>query len=170
MFSFKVSTVLKGAFTANETPNNQVQSKFRRSENTRIKDAVQALALCHNVTPVYENNENCETGSITSETEADQHLQASVSAVTYQASSPDEVALVQWTQDVGLALSRRDLNSMQLKTPDGRLINYSILQIFPFTSETKRMGIIVKVNLKRFIRQFQALISVIIYFTGFAKW
>lgn len=68
-------------------------------------------------------------------------------AVTYQASSPDEVALVQWTQEVGLTLSRRDLSSMQLKGPDGRLLNYAILQIFPFTSETKRMGVIVKVKL-----------------------
>lgn len=67
--------------------------------------------------------------------------------VTYQASSPDEVALVQWTQEVGLTLSRRDLSSMQLKAPDGQYLNYSILQVFPFTSETKRMGIIVKVKL-----------------------
>lgn len=28
--------------------------KVRRSENTRIYDAVHALALCHNVTPVYD--------------------------------------------------------------------------------------------------------------------
>lgn len=84
-------------------------------------------------------------GSVTSETEADQHMQTSNEGVTYQASSPDEVALVQWTQQVGLTLSRRDLTSMQLRAPDGRLYNYSILQVFPFTSETKRMGIIVKV-------------------------
>lgn len=55
------------------------------------------------------------------------------------------MALVQWTQEVGMTLSRRDLSSMQLKAPDGRLLNYAILNIFPFTSETKRMGIIVKV-------------------------
>lgn len=86
------------------------------------------------------------TDSVASETEADQHLQASDDrTVTYQASSPDEVALVQWTQEVGLTLNRRDLTSMQLLAPDGRVINYSILQVFPFTSETKRMGIIVKV-------------------------
>lgn len=72
-------------------------------------------------------------------------MQTSNEGVTYQASSPDEVALVQWTQQVGLTLSRRDLTSMQLRAPDGRLYNYSILQVFPFTSETKRMGIIVKV-------------------------
>lgn len=78
-------------------------------------------------------------------------MQTSNEGVTYQASSPDEVALVQWTQNVGLALSRRDLVSMQLKAPDGRLYNYSILQVFPFTSETKRMGIIVKVSISGFL-------------------
>ena len=33
---------------------------------------------------------------------------------------------------------------MQLKTPNGKILTYIILQIFPFTSETKRMGIIVR--------------------------
>ena len=58
-----------------------------------------------------------------------------------------QVALVTWTEEVGLALVRRDLNSMTLRNPQGQLINYQILQIFPFTSESKRMGIIVKVRL-----------------------
>lgn len=30
--------------------------KIRRSEQTRLHDAVKAIALCHNVTPVIENN------------------------------------------------------------------------------------------------------------------
>lgn len=45
---------------------------------------------------------------------------------------------------MGLALIKRDLTSMQLKTLNGQILNYTILQIFPFTSETKRMGIIVR--------------------------
>ncbi|XP_066259510.1 probable phospholipid-transporting ATPase IIB isoform X1 [Euwallacea similis] len=141
----EVSSVLRTAYLNNgESPlNTGAPTKFRRSETTRVKDAVQALALCHNVTPTYESDNN-DSGSITSETEADQHLQATIREVTYQASSPDEVALVHWTQEVGLTLFRRDKDSMQLKAPDGRLMNYAILQIFPFTSETKRMGIIIK--------------------------
>jgi len=51
---------------------------------------------------------------------------------------------VKWTDEIGLALVKRDLNSMQLKTLNGQILNYTILQIFPFTSETKRMGIIVR--------------------------
>ncbi|KAF7283909.1 hypothetical protein GWI33_022738 [Rhynchophorus ferrugineus] len=143
----EVSYSLRTAFSScgeNGSEGSGAPTHFRRSETTRIKDATQALALCHNVTPVYETNDKNDSGSIASETEADQHIQASTMEVTYQASSPDEVALVHWTQEVGLTLFHRDLNSMQLKAPDGQLLNYNILKIFPFTSETKRMGIIVK--------------------------
>ena len=61
----------------------------------------------------------------------------------YQASSPDEVAIVKFTQRIGLALVNRDIRKIQLKTPFGHL-EFDILDIFPFRSETKRMGIIVK--------------------------
>lgn len=56
-----------------------------------------------------------------------------------------QVELVRWTQSVGLTLVNRDLNSLQLKTPSGQILSFYILQIFPFTSESKRMGIIVRV-------------------------
>lgn len=57
-----------------------------------------------------------------------------------------QVALVVWTESVGLALLKRDLTSMHLRAPNGSVVGFQILQIFPFTSETKRMGIIVKVG------------------------
>lgn len=52
---------------------------------------------------------------------------------------------MQWTESVGLALVHRDLTSMQLRTPGGQILTYSVLQTFPFTSDSKRMGIIVRV-------------------------
>lgn len=55
-----------------------------------------------------------------------------------------QIALVKWTEDVGLAVIKRDLTSLNLQTSNGDILNYTILQMFPFTSETKRMGIIVK--------------------------
>jgi len=64
--------------------------------------------------------------------------------VTYQASSPDEIALVEWAEQVGLTLVHRDLQYLTLQLNSSQeLFHYKILQIFPFTSETKRMGIIV---------------------------
>ena len=61
-----------------------------------------------------------------------------------QASSPDEVALVSWSEEMGLALIDRNLSSMKLRAPTGEVLSYTILQLFPFTSESKRMGIIVQ--------------------------
>eukprot|EP00118_Oscarella_pearsei_P009117 m.50658 g.50658 ORF g.50658 m.50658 type:complete len:91 (+) comp34080_c0_seq16:1840-2112(+) len=45
---------------------------------------------------------------------------------------------------MGIALVRRDLTSIQLKGPNETILHFEILQVFPFTSERKRMGIIVR--------------------------
>lgn len=130
-----------------QTPSRiqQQQSIMRRTIVTRIRDAVEALALCHNVTPVYE-----PSGSELMSRPIDELIKLSEDLrelkVTYQASSPDEIALVSWTESTGLTLIKRDLTSMILRGPDLSLLEYDILQVFPFTSETKRMGIIVRVR------------------------
>nr|CAD7263117.1 unnamed protein product [Timema shepardi] len=149
----EVSSHLTTAFTQQaqvESVGPSPTHKVRRSEVTRVLEAVKALALCHNVTPVYEEQEIEEShspgsGSLESQTEADQHYwQQKQESCVYQASSPDEVALVRWTEEVSLPLVRRDLVNMHLRTPSGQILSFTILQIFPFTSETKRMGIILK--------------------------
>ncbi|XP_064409595.1 probable phospholipid-transporting ATPase IIB isoform X2 [Latimeria chalumnae] len=102
------------------TPSRKVQPsapKVRKTVSSRIHEAVKAIALCHNVTPVYESRAG--VNGETEYTEADQDF--SDENRTYQASSPDE-----------------------LKTPGGQILTYYILQNFPFTSESKRMGIIVR--------------------------
>lgn len=92
------------------------------------------------MTPVYENGDG-----------EDDELGLEIplgrdGGITYQASSPDEVALVTWTGSVGLQLIQRDLHSLQLRTSSGEIRRFQILQLFPFTSETKRMGIILQVR------------------------
>jgi phospholipid-translocating ATPase len=54
-----------------------------------IRDFITALALCHNVTPTYPNPENR-------------------AIVEYQASSPDEVALVKFAESLDMRLVERD--------------------------------------------------------------
>ncbi|KAI1377481.1 phospholipid-translocating P-type ATPase [Hypoxylon crocopeplum] len=102
-------------------------TRTRREIGSRVRDVVLALALCHNVTPTSEE-ENGQT--ITS----------------YQASSPDEIAIVRWTESVGLRLAYRDRNKLVLEsTETGKIVvQVQILDIFPFTSDGKRMGIIVR--------------------------
>uniref|UniRef100_A0A8C1FXN2 Phospholipid-transporting ATPase n=1 Tax=Cyprinus carpio TaxID=7962 RepID=A0A8C1FXN2_CYPCA len=149
-----LGTVSYGTDTMDEIQSHIIQSyaQLRDSASStpsrkpqlpapKVRKAVKAIALCHNVTPVYESRVN---GASTEpeRTEADQDF--SDDNRTYQASSPDEVALVHCTESLGLTLVNRDLTSLQLKTPAGHILTYYILQIFPFTSESKRMGIIVR--------------------------
>ncbi|KAI9486301.1 MAG: phospholipid-translocating P-type ATPase [Benjaminiella poitrasii] len=109
--------------SSQEQQQLDVTNKSRRNISVRVSDIVQALALCHNVTPVINID----------------------GEVNYQASSPDEVAIVKWTEHMGLTLFHRDINTIQLRIDaTGELLNFDVLSIFPFTSETKRMGIIVR--------------------------
>jgi len=102
-------------------------TRTRREIGARVRDVVLALAICHNVTPTVEE-ENGHTFT------------------SYQASSPDEIAIVKWTELVGLRLIHRDRKGMLLQSVDtGRpVVRVRILEVFPFTSDGKRMGIIVQ--------------------------
>uniref|UniRef100_A0A914WNS1 P-type ATPase N-terminal domain-containing protein n=1 Tax=Plectus sambesii TaxID=2011161 RepID=A0A914WNS1_9BILA len=135
-----LGTVAFGADSFEEVAKN-VRSAYadggkvpKHSLAFKVQQAVEAIALCHNVTPLYDDDA----------AEADQ--QRAQSQISYQAASPDEVALVSWSESVGLALVHRDLSGMRLQTPTGESKSYQILQLFPFTSETKRMGIILQVR------------------------
>lgn len=100
----------------------------KRDLSGRVCDLVLTLALCHNVTPTYDE-EDSDFGT----------------AVTYQAASPDETAIVKFTELVGLKLVKRDRQSITLyHTSSNTILDFEILYIFPFSSETKRMGIVVK--------------------------
>ncbi|XP_070387074.1 probable phospholipid-transporting ATPase IIB isoform X3 [Dermacentor albipictus] len=139
----EVKSNLKAAYTpgapspAPGTTGAAQGVRVRRNMATRVLEAVRAVALCHNVTPVYEG--------VASDADDEQALAEQYQKPpTYQAASPDEVALVTWTESVGLELVFRDLNLLKLRTPHGNILDYTILQTFPFTSERKRMGIVVK--------------------------
>jgi phospholipid-translocating ATPase len=95
--------------------------KFRRNRNNVIRDTITALGLCHNVTPVEEDG-----------------------VTVFQAASPDEVALVKFSNSLSLRLTQRSQLRMQLMNAAGKEEDYAILANFPFSSETKRMGILIK--------------------------
>lgn len=134
-------------------------NRMRRPEGWREWEAVKALALCHNVTPVTDEDDNrsvstsstfaSSVGGSNSPTKSIINMDVnSLNEHQYQASSPDEIALVKWTEQVGLTLIARDISSMtlQLKAHEhnDNVLHFQILKLFPFTSESKRMGIIVK--------------------------
>lgn len=138
----EVRTYLSSVFSAPATESVSAKKTIRRTVVTRVYEAVKALALCHNVTPVIDDTYMFPTNVVNGAVEMTE--KPSESEIVYQASSPDEVALVSWTESVGLTLINRDLTEIHLRSPLGDLLKYKMLQVFPFTSETKRMGIILK--------------------------
>ncbi|KAJ2125846.1 putative aminophospholipid-translocase [Coemansia sp. RSA 720] len=127
--------------------------KARRDMPQRVFDMVESLALCHNVTPAEESAPAADGG-----THDDRAGVAVSKPMAYQASSPDEVAIVKWTEHVGVVLAERTLSTITLRLdallPEEQrghstapLLTYDILQVFPFTSESKRMGIVVQSRL-----------------------
>ena len=133
----EVASYVKQGFGSGDAKNQSVLSgsqglsgsatRSRREIGQRVRDVVLALALCHNVTPTTEEIDGKEI-------------------TTYQASSPDEIAIIRWTESCGLRLAHRDRHSMTLESThsDQPVVRVHILNLFPFTSECKRMGIIVK--------------------------
>lgn len=96
-----------------------------RDQGCVIRDLVAALGLCHNVTPTFPDAEN-------------------PNVVEYQASSPDEVALVKFAESMQMRLMERDQFKIVIENPAKDTEVYEILANFPFSSETKRMGIIMR--------------------------
>ncbi|RWS09915.1 phospholipid-transporting ATPase IIB-like protein [Dinothrombium tinctorium] len=179
----EISAILRAAYTQNQNQSQQHSGTHRRQDSSastissasekrwyskhmrmdsyeidrdtiyRVHSAVAAIALCHNVTPSYDdvdpycpNSTDQLNSSLTSLANPSVSIPLIPRGISYQASSPDEVALVQWTEKIGLALVYRDLNSMKLRNPLGHIMSFDILQLFPFSSETKRMGIIIRDN------------------------
>lgn len=108
-----VSNSLSGMRTRECTSSRRAQKQ--------VQDALLAIALAHNVTPVEDNGQRC-----------------------LQAASPDEVALVKFAESVGVILKERSINRVVLRVPGEFELSYDILAEFPFTSEAKRMGVIVQ--------------------------
>lgn len=95
--------------------------KKSKSIDTKIFELLEALSVCHNVSPI-------ESGD----------------GLAYQASSPDEIAMVNYACEIGLRLVRRNNHKIVIENLKGDEIEYKILYTFPFNSDTKRMGIILQ--------------------------
>jgi phospholipid-translocating ATPase len=103
--------------------NYENPKRIRRNRNKVIRDAVTALTLCNNVTPIYHKDSGI---------------------LEYQSSSPDEVALVAYSERLRMRLVERNDNFIKILNPNDTEENYEILANFPFSSETKRMGIMLR--------------------------
>ncbi|KAI1339124.1 P-type ATPase [Xylariaceae sp. FL0016] len=92
----------------------------------RAKDYILSLALCHTCLPEVQDGK-----------------------VDFQASSPDELALVRAAQELGYLVCHRNSQTVTLqirpdKEGDDRVEVYQILDVIEFSSKRKRMSIIVQ--------------------------
>jgi magnesium-transporting ATPase (P-type) len=62
----------------------------------------------------------------------------------FQGASPDELALVQFAARCGIVLVSRTPKSVTLREPSGMLREYEVLHEMPFSSELKRMGVLLR--------------------------
>ena len=97
--------------------SNRRSKKIRRERNKLIRDTITAMVLCNNVTPT-------EAG--------------------YQASSPDEIALVKFADRLNMKLFHRTDKEIKIKDSAQNIEEFEVLANFPFSSDTKRMGIVLK--------------------------
>lgn len=106
----------KSPTTCSEYPVQGKKDKF-----AVFRDQVTALMICHNVTPTVENNER-----------------------DLKAASPDEIALVKYSEYLGYYLDVRTGSKIEITNLCNKKERYQILHNFPFSSERRRMGILVK--------------------------
>ncbi|XP_003372926.1 probable phospholipid-transporting ATPase NEO1 [Trichinella spiralis] len=126
-------------------PTSLPEDDEHRKHAQTVREALEAIVICNNVTPT--------DTSIGSDDFDDMALKTAIPMITdedyYQASSPDETALVHWARKLNVILNHRDIHQIQLIDPFENERNFKILQVFPFTSERKRMSIIVQDELTK---------------------
>lgn len=114
------------SFNLIEEELKKIQDINKLKSSNKLVDTILTLALCHNVTPTFEDHSD-------------------TSFISYQAASPDEIAIVKFCEAVGLSLIKRDRFKITLlHKATNTTLTYNMLYTFPFNSDTKRMGIIVK--------------------------
>lgn len=91
------------------------------------------LATCHEVVIELTTKEKAASGA----------------GITYTGMSPDEVALVNAARDVGLVFERRNrlpggINELEIRDHTGKLRKYEVPLLIQFTSDRKRMSVIIK--------------------------
>lgn len=87
--SLQSAASLKQSIGSESKLSNKKKGGLRRDESTVVRDLITALALCHNVTPTFPDASNPDF-------------------VEYQASSPDEIALVKFADQLDMKLVERD--------------------------------------------------------------
>eukprot|EP00960_Hanusia_phi_P043813 756272-Hanusia_phi.AAC.5 len=124
-----------------ESERRKIQSDPRllaaieRGEESMV-NYMRALALCNTVATVKGDSSNLAVGE-------DRELVFEKDDVVYEASSPDEEALVSSARDLGFPLLNRSTDTISIRVR-GQTEMYRILRELEFTSDRKRMSIVLE--------------------------
>lgn len=99
-----------------------------RIMNEKFFRFMNSILVCHSVFPEIDKSGNRKLESV----------------------SPDELSFIEFAEDVGFKLLERGDKIVKYRTPDSKEYTFKILNIFPFTSSRKRMGLIVEYQEKIF--------------------
>ena len=123
-----------------------ISKRKRRARTKVIRDTITAMVVCNNVTPIIERVKvgKVENNIIGENDNNNDNNSNSAEKITYQASSPDEVALVKFAEKLNMKLTYRTDKEIKFVNANGFTEEYEILANFPFSSDTKRMGIVLK--------------------------
>jgi phospholipid-translocating ATPase len=113
-----------------EMKTEELLAYIRNRPNTtfsrRVKHFILCLALCHTCLPETKDNGD----------------------ITFQSSSPDELALIEAARDLGYLLIDRPSQSIKLQVTDAdgslRTETYQVLDVIEFSSKRKRMSIVIR--------------------------
>ncbi len=112
------------SISSSQSTEVKKKKRIHRHRSKLIRDTITAMCLCNNVTPVADDNDP--------------------NKMAYQASSPDEVALVKFAVTLNMRLVGRTDKEIKLTDAADNTEEFEVLANFPFSSDTKRMGIILK--------------------------
>lgn len=101
-----------------------LESDIERENFDKLNDFFKVLSICHTV--MIENDEQ-------------------LGEIKYQASSPDELALIDGAKAGGYKFIARNVNNIGIEIKHSKTKEvYEVLNEFPFDSTRKRMSLIVK--------------------------
>lgn len=125
---------LKAARPGTRFNDSRLLARLNSNHSTRkeIHEFLLLLTICNTVIPEYEPSPDGTVDSTGSEEQ-----------VKYNASSPDEQALVLAARDLDYVLTSRD-GSMCNTMIQGRPVTFEILNVLEFNSDRKRMSVIVR--------------------------
>jgi len=111
--------------------DEKLESESKNESNEPVREFLRNLSICHSVIPEKPRAENSKEEETTHE------------VCRYQATSPDEKALVIAAKHLGYFFHSRKMNEILVKI-NGNETSFEILATLEFTSDRKRMSVICK--------------------------